>query len=254
MDEIKDQNLVSVITPTYNSETYIRDTIESVREQTYPHWEMIIVDDGSTDNTISIIEKYQNEDNRIRLIPLKKNQGAAVARNKAMKNAQGRYIAFLDSDDQWLPEKLERQLLFMNQHDYAFSYTKYLEVHSDDQHNKVVTIPDSVEYNDLLKNCVIGCLTVILDRNKIDKIEMVNIRARQDYALWLNLTRRGFKAFGLQETLAKYRVRHNSISSNKIKMAKQNWKVYREVEKLSLSKSVWYFMHYAYFKLRKYIV
>ncbi|WP_163580501.1 glycosyltransferase family 2 protein [Gracilibacillus saliphilus] len=254
MNEIKDYNLVSVITPTYNSETYIQETIESVLQQTYPNWEMIIVDDGSSDQTIAIIEEYQKEDDRIRLIALEKNQGAAVARNTAIENAQGRYIAFLDSDDRWLPEKLERQLTFMQEHDYAFTYTSYLEIHSDDAKNKVVTIPDAVEYNDLLKNCVIGCLTVILDRDKINEIQMVNIRARQDYALWLNLTRRGFTAFGLQETLAKYRVRQNSISSNKIKMAKQNWKVYREVEKLNLLKSVWYFMHYAYFKIKKYVV
>lgn len=198
MNEIKDQTLVSVITPTYNSKDYIRDTIESVKNQTYTNWEMVIVDDGSTDETISIINKYQEEDARIRLIKLERNQGAAIARNTAIQNANGRYIAFLDSDDRWLPEKLERQLSFMKDYGHAFTYSSYYEVNKEER-EKIVHIPQYTEYNDLLKNCVIGCLTVVLDKQKIKIIEMVNIRSRQDYALWLDLTRRGFTAYGLQE-------------------------------------------------------
>ncbi|SFM27369.1 teichuronic acid biosynthesis glycosyltransferase TuaG [Gracilibacillus orientalis] len=256
MNEIKDQHLVSVITPTYNSETYIRETIESVQMQTYRNWEMIIVDDGSTDQTISIIEEYQKEDDRIRLILLEKNQGAAVARNTAIENAQGKYIAFLDSDDRWLPEKLERQLAFMQEHDYAFTYTGYNRVQVNDEGKtleKEVQMPENATYKQLLKSCVIGCLTVMLDREKITDIRMPNIRSRQDYALWLHLTRRGYTAYGLQEALAAYRVRSHSISSNKIRMAKQNWIVYREIEKLSLLKSVWYFVHYVFLKVKAYL-
>ncbi len=256
MNEIKDLNLVSVITPTYNSETYIRETIESVRQQTYPNWEMVIVDDGSTDRTISIIEEYQKEDDRIRLIALERNQGAAVARNTAMEHAQGRYIAFLDSDDRWLPKKLERQLAFMQEHDYAFTYTGYKRVQINDEGQtieKEVTMPENTTYKQLLKSCVIGCLTVMLDREKIPEIRMANIRSRQDYALWLNLTRRGYTAYGLHEVLAAYRVRSNSISSNKIRMAKQNWIVYRQVEQLGLLKSLWYFAHYVFLKVKAYL-
>ncbi|MGN8646375.1 glycosyltransferase family 2 protein [Gracilibacillus sp. HCP3S3_G5_1] len=256
MSEIKDHNLVSVITPTYNSETYIRETIESVQKQTYPNWEMVIVDDGSTDQTTSIIEAYQKEDDRIRLICLEKNQGAAVARNTAIEHAQGRYIAFLDSDDQWLPEKLERQLAFMKEHDYAFTYTGYHRVQTDGDgkiKKKEVHMPAEATYKQLLKSCVIGCLTVMLDREQITDIRMSSIRSRQDYALWLNLTRRGYTAYALQEALALYRVRSNSISSNKVKMAKQNWIVYRQIEKLSFLKSMWYFGHYAFLKVKAYL-
>ncbi|MDX8047090.1 glycosyltransferase family 2 protein [Gracilibacillus sp. S3-1-1] len=253
---IKDQKLVSVITPTYNSETYIRETIESVRQQTYSNWEMVIVDDASTDQTISIIQEYQKADDRIRLITLQTNQGAAVARNTAMEHAQGRYIAFLDSDDRWLPEKLAKQLAFMQEHDYAFTYTGYERVQENEDGtttNKEVEMPSKATYTELLKSCVIGCLTVMLDREKITDIRMSNIRARQDYALWLNLTRRGYTAYALQESLALYRVRGNSISSNKIKMAKQNWIVYRQIEKLSLLKSAWYFAHYVILKVKAYL-
>lgn len=256
MNEIKDCNLVSVITPTYNSETYIQETIESVLQQTYPNWEMVIVDDGSSDQTIAIIEEYQKEDDRIRLIALEKNQGAAVARNTAIENAQGRYIAFLDSDDRWLPEKLERQLTFMQEHDYAFTYTGYKRVQVNDEGHRIekdVKMPEAATYKQLLKSCVIGCLTVMLDRKKIPNIRMANIRSRQDYALWLNLTRRGYTAYGLQEVLAAYRVRSNSISSNKVRMAKQNWVVYRQVEELSLLKSLWYFAHYVFLKVKAYL-
>ncbi|ENH96578.1 teichuronic acid biosynthesis protein [Gracilibacillus halophilus YIM-C55.5] len=247
-------NLISVITPTYNSEAFIEKTMESVRQQTYSNWEMVIVDDGSTDDTISIIQKYQEQDERIKFIQLTENQGAAIARNTAIEHAKGRFIAFLDSDDQWMPEKLEEQLAFMQENDIAFSYTGYQELYEDEEKGNVITAPQKADYPQLLKNCVIGCLTVIIDRYKTGKLQMVNIRSRQDYALWLELTRKGYIAYGLDRVLSLYRVREQSISSNKIKMAKQNWYVYRNVEKLGFFKSVWYFIQYAYFKIRKYIV
>ncbi|WP_339213226.1 glycosyltransferase family 2 protein [Ornithinibacillus sp. FSL M8-0202] len=238
--------LISVITPAFNAEKFITQTIESVLEQTYSNWEMIIVDDCSTDRTIELITAYSQKDNRIKLLQLEKNSGSAVARNVAMKNAKGKYIAFLDSDDIWFPGKLEKQLHFMQEKDIAFSFTKYVRITEEGQlKNSISIAPEKVVYKDLLKHCVIGCLTVMLDREKIGGLEMVNIRTRQDYALWLEVTKKGFPAYGYAEVLAKYRIVQNSISRNKWKAAKRQWYVYRNVEKLGLVKSIWYFLHYA---------
>ncbi|WP_407928613.1 glycosyltransferase family 2 protein [Alkalihalobacterium elongatum] len=245
--------LISVITPAYNAEKFIEATIQSVQAQKYPHWEMVIVDDCSKDRTVEIIERYQQADPRIKLIQLQQNSGPAVARNTAIRNAKGRYLAFLDSDDQWTPEKLARQLQFMQEQDIAFSFTQYEVVdEAGADTGKVIEAPEKVTYTDLLKNNVIGCLTVMVDTKKTGEVEMVNIRSRQDYALWLELSRKGFQPFGLNEPLAKYREVGNSLSSNKVKMARQNWHVYREIEHLSLPRSLWYFVHYVYFKLKKY--
>ncbi|MED3646437.1 glycosyltransferase family 2 protein [Halalkalibacterium halodurans] len=249
-----DGPVVSIITPCYNAEMFIRDTIESVLNQTFSNWEMVIVDDGSTDRTVQIVESYASQDERIRLIQLEKNSGPAVSRNTAIQHARGRYLAFLDSDDQWLPEKLERQLEFMQKRNVAFSFTSYKTMTEDgSETGKVVNVPENVDYHELLKQNVIGCLTVMLDQEKTGHVQMVNMRSRQDYALWLHLCKRGFIAYGLQDVLAKYRVVHNSVSHNKWKMAKQNWRLYRENEKLSFVKSGWYFMHYVWRSLKKYL-
>ncbi len=251
-EEKQNKPMISIITPSYNSAKFIGDTIQSVLNQTYTNWEMVIVDDCSKDETVKIIQQY--EDERIRLIQLQENSGPAIARNTAIEAAQGRYLSFLDSDDQWLPEKLEIQLRFMQEREIAFSYSKYKNMTEDGiETNTIVDVPEMVSYEDLLKHNVIGCLTVMIDKDKVGEVTMVNIRTRQDYVLWLDLCKRGFTAYGLQEVLAKYRIVENSVSSNKLKMAKQNWKVYREIEKLSLAKSLWYFMHYGYFKMKKYI-
>lgn len=242
---MKQDPLISVITPAYNAERFIGDTIDSVLDQTYANWEMVIVDDRSTDNTTTIVEEYRKRDNRIKLIVLEENSGSAVARNTAMENAKGRYIAFLDSDDRWLPEKLEKQLHFMQEKDIAFSFTTYVRILEDGtKTNAVSSTPESVNYDDLMKRCVIGCLTVMLDRDKVGHLKMVNIRTRQDYVYWLTITKKGFLAYGLPEILAEYRLVGNSISSNKWKAAKRNWYVFRKIEKQSLPKSIWYFAHY----------
>ncbi|MFC4025018.1 glycosyltransferase family 2 protein [Oceanobacillus longus] len=243
--------LISVITPSYNAEKFIGNTIESVLNQTYPTWEMVIVDDRSTDNTPSIVKEYMKRDNRIKLIILEENSGSAVARNTAMENAKGQYIAFLDSDDLWLPEKLDKQLQFMREKDIAFSFTKYVRILEDGtKTNAVSDAPESVNYDDLMKRCVIGCLTVMLDRDKIGDLKMVNIRTRQDYVYWLTITKNGFLAYGIPEVLAEYRLVDNSISSNKWKAAKRNWYVFRHIEKQSLMKSIWYFSNYVVRSLR----
>lgn len=254
LEPLDERPLVSVITPAYNSERFIKEAIRSVLGQTYTNWEMIIVDDGSTDRTVDFIEPYLKQDRRIKLIKLSENKGPAVARNTAFEHARGRYLAFLDADDQWFPKKLEKQLRFMQERQIAFSFTKYVKVKEDHTETaSVVSIPDQVTYRQLLKHNVIGCLTVMLDTTMIGKVRMVNMRSRQDYALWLTLCKQGFTAYGLQETLAKYRVRANSISSNKLKMAKQNWIVYRKVKNLSLIESIWYFMNNVYFSVKKHL-
>lgn len=246
--------LVTVITPAYNAERFIGETIESVQAQTYENWEMVIVDDLSTDQTVHIVKEYAQRDSRIKLIQLEKNSGPAVARNTAMDNGQGRYIAFLDSDDEWLPEKLEKQLKFMQENDYEFTYTKYRRMKEDGElTNGISAAPGTLDYDDLMKSCVIGCLTVMLDREKIGEERMVNIRTRQDYAFWLALTRKGFVVHGLPEVLAHYRLVADSISSNKLKAARQNWYVYREIEKQPLHKALWYFLHYSIISVKNVI-
>ena len=241
------QNIkISIITPAYNAERFIGEAIESVLAQTYTNWEMVITDDCSSDQTIKIIKSYQQTDERIKLIQLAENSGSAIARNTSMDQATGRFLAFLDSDDQWLPEKLAKQLDFMLERDIAFSFTKYVRVEEDGTETNAITeAPETVGYDDLMKHCVIGCLTVMLDKNKIGKERMVNIRTRQDYVFWLTITKTGFLAYGLPEVLAKYRLVAGSISSNKVKAAKQNWYVYRHIEKQSILKSSWYFLNYA---------
>ncbi|ALC82511.1 MULTISPECIES: teichuronic acid biosynthesis protein TuaG [Bacillus] len=238
--------LVSVITPSYNAENYIKDTIESVRNQTYQDWELVIADDCSTDRTRQIIEEYTKKDDRIRGVFLKENGGAAVARNSALEAAKGRYVAFLDSDDQWRPEKMERQLEFMKKNNYAFTFTGYDSITQSGKLlvNKI-DVPEVLTYDDVLKNTIIGCLTVMLDRDQVGDVKMPNIRTRQDLATWLSILKRGFKAYGLNESLAIYRIVENSISRNKWKAAQKTWFVYREIEHLHLLKASWCFIHYA---------
>lgn len=244
--------VVSVITPTFNSSKFILDTINSVREQTYLNWEMIIVDDCSNDNTVEIIENEVENDDRIKLIKLKKNVGSAVARNTAIEKARGRFIAFLDSDDMWTKDKLDLQVEFMLKNDLAFSFTEYALIDENGKETgKVVKIPEKLNYKELLKNTIIGCLTVMLDKEKIGTIKMPEIRTRQDTALWLKILREGYTAYGLQQNLAKYRKVSNSISSNKFKAMYNTWKVYRNIEKLSFLRSSWCFVNYAYNAYRK---
>lgn len=237
--------LVSVITPTYNSALTIDATIESVIAQSYLQWQMIIVDDFSTDETVDIIKKWQAQDDRISLIQLDYNSGAAIARNTAIQLATGRYIAFLDSDDCWEAEKLDKQIYFMNSKNAGLSFTAYKRINGIGEHIGYVGVPTTVSYKDLLKSNVIGCLTAIYDTDKIGKIYMPEIRTRQDYGLWLSILKNKMTvAYGLNEVLATYLVRSDSISSNKKKVALNTFKLYRDIEKLGNVKSVYYFCHY----------
>jgi teichuronic acid biosynthesis glycosyltransferase TuaG len=242
-----DAPLISIITPVYKAEKYLGETIRSVKEQTYQNWELLLVNDQSPDNSRDLIISFAENDPRIRLIDLEENSGAAVARNTAINAAKGRYLAFLDSDDQWHPDKLEKQLEFMQKNDISFSFTGYEIIEQDgSKTGKIVQVPEKINYNQLLRNTIIGCLTVMLDRDKIQRVQMVNIRTRQDLVLWLDILKQGHIAYGINESLAYYRKVEGSISSNKLKAAKQNWKVYRNIEKLSLPKALMAFAGYAY--------
>ena len=246
-------NLVSIITPAYNAAAYIAETIESVLVQTYTNWEMLIVNDCSKDNTAEIAESYAKKDKRIKLINLKQNSGAAAARNTAIQNAKGRYIAFLDSDDLWKKEKLQKQIEFMQQNVYAFTYTSY-EHFKETKENiqNQVQISKSLNYNQALKGNQIGCLTVMLDRKQIPNIHFT-IHKHEDYILWLNILKQGITAYGIQECLALYRTGNSkSISGNKLQSAMWTWKVYRDNIKLSVVESSYYFLFYLFRGLKKY--
>ena len=245
-------NLVSIITPSYNSSKFIKDCVASVFSQTYKNWEMIIVDDCSKDNSKEIISELSTKDKRIKPIFLEKNVGAAEARNAAIRQSKGKYVAFLDSDDLWNPKKLEKQLSFMYENEIAFSYTNYqfISENGEDLSN-IISAPEKMTYDSYLKNTIIGCLTVIIDREKSGKFEMPNIRSSHDMALWLLIMKRGFSAYGLDENLARYRIVSTSNTAIKWYAAKDVWKVYRQVEKLSFIYSTWCFVWYAFNALKK---
>lgn len=246
------KEMVSVITPTYNSEKFLEDTIKSVLNQTYKNFEMIIVDDCSSDNTLVIAKNYSDNDKRVKFYKLEENSGAAVARNKAIELAKGKYIAFLDSDDLWDSTKLEKQLRFMNAGNIGFSFTSYRFIsESGVLLDKEVKIPISMNYKQLLKNTAIGCLTVIVDRNLVGDFRMPLVRAGQDTATWLSILRNGNNAYGYNETLASYRRVGGSISSNKLKALRRTWNTYRNIEKLSLISSYYYFSMYVFNAIKR---
>ncbi len=244
--------LVSIITPSYKSEKFISDTIETVLNQTYQNWEMIIVDDKSPDNSNKIIEQYVKKDSRIKLIKLEKNSGPAMARNKAIEKAQGRYIAFLDADDLWKSEKLEKQIKFMQENELVFTYSSYDLIDEDGKGLGTFITKEEISYKEMLKTCSVGCLTAIYDTQKLGKVYMPLILKRQDYGLWLKILKEIKMTQGILEPLATYRILENSVSSNKFKAAQYQWKIYREVEKLDIFFSMYYFIHYAINGIIKY--
>ena len=247
-----EENLVSIITPVYNAEKLIEETIKSVLNQTYKNWEMILVNDCSVDKSEQIIKKYSPKDARIKYIKLTTNLGAAKSRNIGIEKARGQYIAFLDSDDLWKPNKLERQIKFMKEKDIAFSFTAYEVIKEDGTLiNRVINAPKKLSYYKYLKNTIIGCLTVIIDREKTGNFFMIDIRKNQDMATWLSVLKRGFYAYGLNENLAMYRLVNGSISNNKVKASKSVWRTYRDVEKLDILHSSFYFSCYVFNAFKK---
>ena len=241
--------LISIITPTYNSLPHIQQTIRSIQAQTYPHWELLITDDASTDETVAQVESMAAADPRIRLFKLPQNSGAAVARNYSIQNAHGDFVAFCDADDCWVATKLEKQLAFMGD-SIHFSFTAYELI---DQHGTRLgqtvdsTQHGSFSYKDMLrKKATMGCSTVLLRRSVFPDLSMPLIRTGQDYALWLKLLKTGIRATVLPEILTQYRILPDSISRNKIKKAKRQWEIYRQIEHLSLATAASSFLFYAW--------
>lgn len=223
--------LVSIITPSFNTAQFIGKTIEAVQSQTYKNWEMIIVDDCSSDNTDAVVARYLS-DKRIIFIKNEKNSGAAVSRNTALRAAKGKWIAFLDSDDLWMPEKLEKQIAFMEKNNYAFSYTKYEEI--DVVGNKTgvkVAGPKKITKTGMFNYCWPGCLTVMFDSSKIGLIQIEDIKKNNDYAMWLKVCKKA-DCYLLDECLGQYRKgRAGSVSTHSIKtMIGWHYKLYKEAE------------------------
>lgn len=246
------EGLVSIITPVYNAEDFIYETIKSVQAQSYSDWEMLLIDDCSTDNSANIIIKMANDDSRIKYIKLDKNSGAAFTRNTGLSLANGRYIAFLDSDDIWKPNKLSVQIDLINEKGVGFTFTSYRYITQDGKPmSKVARAPEKIDYNGLLKNTIIGCSTVLIDRKVVGDFRMTNVRRGQDTATWLQLLKKVDYAYGIYDDLVWYRVVNGSLSSNKMKAIKRTWNTYRNVEHLSLPKAMYVFVFYVYNAVKK---
>ncbi len=245
--------LVSIITPTYNSAKYIAETYESVREQTHENWEWIIIDDGSTDETETIVSTFIEKDKRIQFYKLAQNSGPAIARNTGIEKAKGSFMTFLDADDIWFPTFIENSIATIKETAIPFVFSSYkrsnenLEfVYSD------FIVPQKVSYTDILKSNSISCLTAFLDIKTLGKKFMPIIRKRQDMGLWLQYLKEIPYAYGIQEPQAIYRIRENSLSRKKSDLIKYQWQFYREVEKLNIFQSIYYMLHWMYRGFMKY--
>lgn len=229
---MQDHGLVSIITPTWNCAQFVCETIHSVKAQTYQNWELIISDDCSSDNTKEVITPFLVADSRIKYICNQHNSGAAITRNNALKVARGKWIAFLDSDDLWIPDKLEKQIKFMTEHDYHFSYTNYCEINEQSEESgKMITGPKHVTKAGMYAFCWPGCLTVMYDREKVGLIQIADIKKNNDYAMWLKVCKKA-DCYLLDECLAKYRRgRVGSISTHGYTtLIKWHYKLFREAE------------------------
>jgi len=248
--------MVTIGLPFYNAEKYLALAIESVLQQTYTDWELLLLDDGSTDNSLSIAQSYAQKDSRIKLIN-QPNAGSATARNNALRNAQGQYICFLDADDLWDAVFLEKQINFLKEKNAALVFSSYRRIDEQgEQKLEPFIVPESVTYKALLKTCSISCLTALYDREQVGeqyfKDELKSLR--DDFVFWLQALKKIKIAYGNIEILASYRVFANSTTGNKKKVIKPQFMVYYKVEKLGLIKSLYYLAHWAvngFFKYRK---
>lgn len=244
---MKKNKLVSIITPVYNAEKFLDDTINTALNQTYEDWELILINDCSTDNSKKIYEKYK-DDKRIKWIDLRKNSGAAIARNRGIEQSKGRYICFLDSDDLWDKKKLDNQIKFMQDKNCEFSFTSYQFADENCLPNgKKVIVPEKINYKQALGNTTIFTSTVMFDLSKLKKedIYMPNIPS-EDTATWWNVLKKVNYAYGLKEILSYYRRSSNTLSSNKFVAIKRIWFLYRKQERISIFKSSIYFIKYAF--------
>lgn len=237
--------LFSIIVPVYNSGSLAAEAVHSVLEQTIDDWELLLVDDCSTDGTFGLLDPYVKRDSRIKTFRTAVNEGPARARNLAIEKASGRYMAFLDSDDLWRPEKLEAQLALLEQTRAPLVYSAYEILDPRRRRTKrVVPVPESIDYRRLLNATVIATVTAVYDTAPAGKIFMPDILKRQDYALWLRILRPGGTARAVTRPLAFLRKRPGSVSSNKLSAVRYTWRVYREMENLSMPKSLYHFVNY----------
>ena len=237
--------LISIVTPSYNSANYIAETIASIQQQTITNWELLIIDDCSQDDTVHIVNRIAETDSRITCYPLLENQGPAHARNRGIEKARGTYLTFIDADDLWFPHFLECSLQKAQKHPFVFSSYQRL----DEELKPYLTdfiVPEKVSYTDVLKSNAISCLTAFIDISQLGKYEMPLIKKRQDMGLWLQYLKKTDYAYGIQEPLAVYRIRRNSLSRNKKSLLKYQWKLYREIAKLSVFESAYYMFCWAY--------
>jgi len=243
--------LVSIVMPLYNCENYITEAIQSVISQSYDSWELIVVDDCSTDRSYFIVRDLMDNEPRIKLHKMSQNSGVASVRNYATKEALGKYIAFLDCDDVWLPKKLEKQIIMMQRDKVFLSYTAYFMIDENSTVTGLFNVSQEVTYNDMLKSSTIGTLTMVYDADKLGKYYFNDI-GHEDYAMKLKLLKNIVFAHGIIEPLAKYRIISKSLSRNKLKAAFWQWNIYRKTEKLSLDKAIYYFVWYAFKGFLKY--
>ena len=241
-------DLISVIVPVYNAEKYLLDTMHSIINQTYKNIEIIVIDDASNDNSFNIVK--QINDSRIRIVRLQYNDGVANARNVGIKNSKGEYIAFIDSDDLWENNKLERQIQYLNKNKGDLCFSGYTLINSNGTLIKRINIPSKTDYHKLLSTNVIACSTVLIKKSFLLDHQFRKIK-HEDYVMWLELAKSNIHMIGLNESLMKYRKHNHSISSNKIQSATWVWNIYRNVEKLSITKSIFYFFKYTISGLKK---
>jgi teichuronic acid biosynthesis glycosyltransferase TuaG len=244
--------LVSIITPAYKSASTIGETIQSVVDQTYANWEMLIVDDCSPDDTKEVVIEWTRRDSRVRLIAHSQNGGPAEARNTAIRASTGRWLAFLDSDDTWITGKLERTLAHARSHQSPLTFTGFRRMSFDGKiKGRYIGVPETITYRQLLRNTVIATSTVLIDRSLVGDVVMKKTYY-DDFSCWLDILRPGRIGHGLDEDLMNYRILQNSVSRNKRNSAIKVWKAYREIERLSIPASVWNFAGYAWNGYRKY--
>ncbi len=246
-------NLISIVTPAYNCSKFVEIAVQSIVSQTYEYWELLIIEDQSTDDTWQTVKTLASSDDRIKIFKNERNMGPAFTRNRGIEMADGDFIAFLDADDQWHPKKLQSQLKFMQERDVDFSYTSYNRITEEGEFVDVFQPDSKINYSTLLKSNQIGCLTAMYNAKVLGKIYMPDIRKRQDFGLWLDILKHPkvteAQLVPSEEPLATYRIRINSVSSNKFDLIKYNWALLREHQKLSIITSAYYLGWQIYSKL-----
>lgn len=253
-EHIEDQTeLCSIIMPAYNSEKYISEAIESVLKQTYTNWELLIVNDCSTDNTEEIIKSYQQRKTKIKLINQKENQGVANARNTGIQNAKGKYIAFLDADDIWREEKLQKQIQILQNSNADITYTAYLMIDETGKTIKKRSVKETLKLKDLLKENSIIFSSVVCKREILKDKNFKSEWYHEDYIFLLDVAKENKTFKGINESLMQYRVHQRGRSFNKKTAAKYRWKIYREYLRMNLLQSLYYFTQYAWYGSRKYL-